>query len=234
MIDAHRAIKNRALGFLSSLGEPAITQQLLDRVRGATNMTDRMAALAALNDVDGEARDTALAEFYEQYKDEPLVVLKWLALVTSSNVPGAPVNTSAQRVVCTSPLPGNLSAVQKLMEHPAFVITNPNCCYSTFLTFARSAVNFHAADGSGYAFLADAVLKVCVSSLMMISLIVTPIHQVDKLNPQVASRIVRAFDSWKQYDEQRQKLMQGELQRVLAQEGLSANVYEIASKSAAF
>lgn len=63
-------------------------QELLDRVRGATNMTDRMAALAALNDVPSEARDTALAEFYEQYKDEPLVVLKWLALVTSSNVPG--------------------------------------------------------------------------------------------------------------------------------------------------
>lgn len=58
--------------------------------------------------------------------------------------------------------------------------------------------------------------------------------QVDKLNPQVASRIVRAFDSWKQYNAQRQKLMQGELKRILAHEGLSANAYEIASKSAAF
>lgn len=124
------------------------------------------------------------------------------------------------------------------MEHPAFVITNPNCCYSTFLTFARSAVNFHAADGSGYAFLADAVLKVRVFSIMHMLILsfiaLLACQQVDKLNPQVASRIVRAFDSWKQYDGQRQQLMQSELQRVLAQEGLSANVYEIASKSAAF
>lgn len=59
-------------------------------------------------------------------------------------------------------------------------------------------------------------------------------NQLDKLNPQVASRVVRAFDSWKQYDGRRKELMQAQLQRVLAQEGLSANVYEIASKSAAF
>lgn len=47
-----------------------------------------------------------------------------------------------------------------MLEHPAFNINNPNCCYSTFLTFARSPINFHAEDGSGYAFLADSVLKV--------------------------------------------------------------------------
>jgi aminopeptidase N len=55
---------------------------------------------------------------------------------------------------------GNLKAVQALMDHPAFSITNPNACYSLFLSFLRSPVNFHAADGSGYSFLADAILKV--------------------------------------------------------------------------
>jgi hypothetical protein len=33
-------------------------------------------------------------------------------------------------------------------------------CCSLFLGFASSVVNFHAADGSGYQFLGDAVLKV--------------------------------------------------------------------------
>jgi aminopeptidase N len=56
--------------------------------------------------------------------------------------------------------PGNLAAVKQLLDHPAFAITNPNSCYSLFLGFARSAPNFHAKDGSGYEFLADAVLKV--------------------------------------------------------------------------
>jgi hypothetical protein len=80
-------------------------------------------------------------EFYEANKDKPLTLLKWL--VTQSS--------------CA--MPGNVSNVRKLMEHPAFQITNPNCCYSLFLGFARS-INFHAADGSGYEFVGDAVLKV--------------------------------------------------------------------------
>lgn len=33
-------------------------------------------------------------------------------------------------------------------------------CYSLFLGFARSPVNFHAQDGSGYKFMGDAILKV--------------------------------------------------------------------------
>ena len=57
-------------------------------------------------------------------------------------------------------VPGNLKNVEKLMSHPAFSIKNPNACYSLFLTFVRSPVNFHAADGSGYKFIADSVLKV--------------------------------------------------------------------------
>ena len=56
---------------------------------------------------------------------------------------------------------GNLKNVEKLLTHPAFSITNPNACYSLFLSFLRSPVNFHAADGSGYKWMADSILKVC-------------------------------------------------------------------------
>jgi hypothetical protein len=80
-------------------------------------------------------------EFYAANKDKPLIMLKWLV---------------TQASCC---MPGNVSNVRKLMEHPAFQITNPNCCYSLFLGFARS-INFHAADGSGYEFVGDAVIKV--------------------------------------------------------------------------
>ncbi len=59
----------------------------------------------------------------------------------------------------TSNAPGNLASVRALAAHPAFVITNPNACYSLFLGFARSPVNFHAADGTGYEYLADVVLQ---------------------------------------------------------------------------
>jgi Domain of unknown function (DUF3458_C) ARM repeats len=54
---------------------------------------------------------------------------------------------------------GNVKLVRSLEEHEAFNVNNPNNCYSLYLGFGRSPVNFHAADGSGYDFFADAVLK---------------------------------------------------------------------------
>lgn len=143
---ARRAAKNKALALLSTLGDAAVEQQLLGRFRGATNMTDRISALACLAETPGAARDAAIAEFYEANKGKPLNLLKWLAVQAGSGAPG------------------NVAAAKALLDHPAFAITNPNSCYSLFLGFARSALNFHAADGSGYEFLADAVIKVSQGS----------------------------------------------------------------------
>lgn len=92
--------------------------------------------------IAGKERQIALDEFYEEWKDDSLVILKWLGLQTASNVKG------------------NLHNVQQLLKHPAVNITNPNTCYSVFLGFARSPVNFHAEDGSGYKFMADSTLEV--------------------------------------------------------------------------
>lgn len=55
--------------------------------------------------------------------------------------------------------------------------------------------------------------------------------QVDKINNQVASRLVSCFTSWRQYDSDRQAMMKGELQRIVETKGLSDNVFEIASKA---
>ncbi|EFN58926.1 hypothetical protein CHLNCDRAFT_19903 [Chlorella variabilis] len=193
---ARRALKNKALGYLAALGDPGVTEQLLHRFRGATNMTDEINALAALDRAGGgSALPAALTGFYQKWEQEPLVLLKWLALQAGSNVAG------------------NVAAVRRLMAHPAFHITNPNSCYSLFLGFARSPVNFHAADGSGYEFMGDVVL------------------QLDKINHQVASRMVSAFTTFKNYDQQRQALMRAQLQRIMDTEGLSDNVFEIVSKS---
>ena len=90
----------------------------------------------------GEERQIALDEFYQEWKDDSLVILKWLGLQTGSNIRG------------------NLRNVQQLLKHPAVNITNPNTCYSVFLGFVRSPVNFHSQDGSGYNFMADSTLEV--------------------------------------------------------------------------
>jgi hypothetical protein len=46
------------------------------------------------------------------------------------------------------------------MEHPVFDITNPQACEHLLWGFAASVPNFHEEDGSGYALMADAILKV--------------------------------------------------------------------------
>ena len=51
---ARRALKNKALAYLAALGDAAVTQQVLNRYGTATNMTDKISALAALIDSEGE------------------------------------------------------------------------------------------------------------------------------------------------------------------------------------
>ena len=191
---ARRALVNKAFGFLSRLGDASIESKILQRMRNAKNMTDESAMLNCLNYVC-PSRAIALEEFAEKWKNEPLVLLKWLTIQAMAEIPG------------------NIPAVHKLMSSPAFTLTNPNCCYSLLLGFGFSAVNFHAEDGSGYKFAADNVLL------------------VDKVNHQVASRLIGEFTSFAQYDAHRQGLMKSELQRILATPGISDNIREIAQKS---
>ncbi|XP_031381686.1 puromycin-sensitive aminopeptidase isoform X2 [Punica granatum] len=114
-----------------------------------------------------------------------------------------------------SDVPGNVENVRKLLNHPAFDLRNPNKVYSLVGGFCGSPVNFHSKDGSGYKFLGELVV------------------QLDKINPQVASRMVSAFSRWRRYDETRQKLAKAQLEMIMSTNGLSENVFEIASKSLA-
>jgi aminopeptidase N len=107
-----------------------------------------------------------------------------------------------------------LQRVLELMEHPAFSIRNPNKVRALVGAFcSANPYRFHAADGSGYAFLADRVLE------------------LNELNPQVAARMLRIMSRWQRYDSGRQGMVRSQLQRILAEEGLSKDVYEVASKS---
>ena len=104
--------------------------------------------------------------------------------------------------------------VRSLAIHPAFDIKNPNNVYALISAFChQNPVRFHAADGSGYAFLAEQVLV------------------VDALNPQVAARLVRALERWRRYDSRRQELMSKQLDKIRKKPGVSKDVMEIVTKS---
>jgi aminopeptidase N len=136
-----RALRNLCMGYLMELDEPGIRALCMRQFESAGNMTDAMAALAALANTDCPERGAALQAFYAKWKDEPLVVDKWFG------------------VQATSRLPGALAEVKQLMAHPAFNIRNPNRARSVIGSFCHgNHVRFHAADGSGYAFAAEQVI----------------------------------------------------------------------------
>jgi aminopeptidase N len=136
-----RALRNIALDLLAA-GDPALGERLAaEQLHGATNMTDRLAGLAVLTTIPGDSREEAINEFAERYRDDPLVLDKWLSL---------------QAMI---PEHDTLDRVRRLMDHPVFSLTNPNRVRALVGSFAlANSTQFHRADGAGYDFLADMVL----------------------------------------------------------------------------
>ena len=196
---ARRSLQNIALSYLSLSGKPEVVAATLEQFENSDNMTERLNALAILVNSPFEAEKAlALASFAEHFKDNPLVMDQWFS------------------VQAASPLPGGLQRVQQLMEHPAFTIKNPNKVRALIGAFAgQNLINFHAADGSGYRFLADLVI------------------QLNALNPQIASRQLAPLTRWRKYDSARQALMKAELERIRSSGELSSDVFEVVSKSLA-
>lgn len=193
---AGRALKNVCLDYLMQIDDAEARTLCLAQFRAADNMTDQFGALAALAHSPSPERSEALTVFYQQWRNEPLVVDKWLTLQA------------------TSSLPETLAAVIGLMSHEAFNLRNPNKVRALISAFCQAnPVRFHAADGSGYAFLADQVLA------------------LDAFNPQIAARLMLAVARWRKFDLARQYKIRSQIERILTAPRLSADVYEVAVKT---
>jgi aminopeptidase N len=195
-----RALRNCALGYLMHAPDAEIVALARSQFDAGHNMTDVSAALRVLLEasqaVAGDAGEQALAAFYERWSQDQLVLDKWFALQAQSS------------------RPDTLERVKTLMGHADFSLTNPNRIRSLIGAFAvGNQLRFHAADGSGYSFLAERIID------------------LDPLNPQIASRLLYPITRWRRFDSARQALMREQLERILEVEGLSNDVYEVVSKS---
>ena len=116
-------------------------------------------------------------------------------------------------IQAVSTRPGTFDRVVELSKHPDFTLKNPNRARSLLGVFAvRNQVGFHAADGRAYEFIGDKILE------------------LDQLTPQVAARLVGAFNQWRRFDEDRQAKMKAALTRIVEHKGVSKDVYELATK----
>ena len=157
---AERSLKNTLLGLLMGLDPlPEEIAALCRRqYQQATNMTDKIAALAALVQHDIAARDEALAEYYRQWAGDPLVLDKWFALQASSS------------------LPGTLERVKQLTGDRCFSMANPNRVRALIGSFcSANHRRFHQSDGAGYRFLAEKVIELNSANPQIAARLVVPL-----------------------------------------------------------
>ena len=196
-----RALRNAALSWLVAIGAPGADQRAWSQWQQATNMTDRFAALSALCGCASPLREAALAAFEHEFAQEALALDKWFMLQATLH------RQSGE--------PPVLERVRSLMQHPAFSMRNPNKVRALITSFCTgNLAEFHAADGSGYAFWAEQVVE------------------LDTINPQIAARLSRALDRWRRFEPVRRNLMHQTLLQ-LADRVRSPDVREVINKALA-
>jgi aminopeptidase N len=190
-----RSLRNAALRFLTVADDDKAAELADTHYRTATNMTEAIAGLAALARTNHPRREAAFAHFHDRFRNDPLVLDKWMGLQAMS------------------PQPDTVHRVRALMNHPVFSLKNPNRVRALVGAFAiGNPLRFHDRTGAGYRLLREVV------------------QTLDPINPQTAARMAAAFETWRRYDSDRQRLMRAELEAIASSSGLSTNLYEMVSK----
>ncbi|MGY6089171.1 aminopeptidase N [Avibacterium paragallinarum] len=191
---ALRALRNLCLSYLAytHLGNNLVYKHYMN----ANNMTDCLAALTAATKAQLPCCEELLSDFEQKWQHDGLVMDKWFTLQA------------------TRPNTEVLHNVVQLMDHPSFNFTNPNRVRALIGSFAgQNPRAFHMADGSGYRFLTDILIR------------------LNETNPQVASRLIEPLIHFKRYDAQRQTLMKRALERLSEVENLSRDLFEKIEKA---
>ena len=155
-----RALRNVCLGYLAAGNQREGARLAKAQFDAGANMTDVLAALSVLIDIDSPEREAALEAFYTRWADDPLVIDKWFALQARSS------------------LPGTIERVRELTAHPAFTRSNPNRVRALVGTFSQAnPLHFHALSGAGYAFLTEEVLALDKANPTTAARLVQPLGQ---------------------------------------------------------
>jgi len=124
-----------------------------------------MAALTAIANCDCPERRPALDAFYAKWRDEPLVVDKWLGVEAGSR------------------LPGTVDRVRELTTHPAFTLKNPNKVYALLGSFGGNNVNFHRPDGAGYRLMQEQAVALDAINPQVASRMVRNLERYKRFEP---------------------------------------------------
>jgi aminopeptidase N len=171
-----RALRNACIELLAMEPTADAIERATGHFNGATNMTDAMGGLSALMQIGGEPFEKALADFYETWKHEPLVIDKWFA------------------VQARAPAEDVLGRVMALTTHPAFDSRNPNRLRALVQSFASgNPARFHDPSGAGYRFLADQILMVDGFNPMTAARLIEPLGAWRRYSPDLGEQMKQAL-----------------------------------------
>ncbi|KEI72366.1 aminopeptidase N [Endozoicomonas elysicola] len=176
---AERTLKNTCLSYLTSIEDKAMLALAEQQYHGASNMTDRFAALVSVINAgnhDRELIDEVLADFLELYHQDTNVMDQWLS------------------VQAASPSLGTLEHILTLMQHEVFDETSPNKLRSVLGGFAGNMKQFHRTDGLGYEFLTDQLLDLDKKNPQIASRLMTPLTRWRKFEPGCRERMRKALE----------------------------------------
>ncbi len=187
---AKRALRTAALRLITRLDDGALAERQFE---AAGNMTEQLGALGLL--VPTSRGRKAVEAFYRQWRHDRLVLDNWFGVQLSHARPEEA-----------------LEIARDLAAHEDFNWQNPNRFRAVTFGLASNAAGFHRADGAGYRFVADWIIR------------------MDAVNPQVAARLTGAFSTWKRYDADRQALIREQLERIAGRDGLSGDTAEMVTR----
>lgn len=137
-----RSLKNTCLSYLAATGNEEVKALITQQFCSATNMTDCIAALEAINLIECDEREYLFDQFYTRWKNNPLVLDKWFSLQANCQ------------------LPGSFERVKKLADHQQFNLQNPNRVRALLGSYSRNRVLFHQDSGEGYEFMINFIIKI--------------------------------------------------------------------------
>ncbi len=185
-----RSARLAALAWLSRLDGGERAAEVWAKAR---NMTERMGALTQL--VRAGRAEAALAGMEAQLGANRLVMDKFFTVQPMAADPAQAVGIA-----------------HNLAARADFDWQNPNRFRALIGGLGANHAAFHAADGSGYDFVADWLIR------------------MDAVNPQTAARMTSLFETWPRYDAGRRARARAALERIAARPGLSRNTAEMVTR----
>ena len=159
-----RSLKNICLAYMMCSQTGTAKQTAIERAKTqykqANNMTDQISALRCLVHYSGEQGEQALDDFYQQWKDDTLVIDKWFMVQATATGKNA------------------FPRIKDLLTHDVFDMRVPNRIRSLIGSFSQAnSVEFHHQSGQGYELLADIVIQLNDSNPQIAARLLLPLIQ---------------------------------------------------------